>query len=1065
MGVPALFRWLQKNYPKIISKCKEELPNSVDGIEIPIDLSQPNPNGEEFDNLYLDMNGIVHPCTHPEDKPPPKNEDEAMIEIFRYIDRIMAIIRPRKLLYMAIDGTAPRAKMNQQRSRRFRTAQEAKAQAESAKKARQDLIDSGVLAEDKGEEGSGEQEEERFDSNCITPGTPFMKKLSDSLQYYIAQRLEEGTWGECKVILSDASVPGEGEHKIMEYLRGQRAHQMHNPNLKHVIYGLDADLIMLALLTHEPHFKVLREDVFFQNDKDQKCYRCNQFGHRSDQCTGQLNLNQGKGSTNNDVQVLKPFIFLNVNVLREYLEVEMFVPNLQNFKFYVERAIDDWIFLCFFVGNDFLPHMPSLEIREDAISRLIRLYKDNLQKMGGYLVHKGDVDLQRLQILMEAVGQEEPKIFQDRKKREDEHLARQKAREDRYNDRKQDRKQSTISQQDRRAERKANRIMEQRSLEVIPINRPDKVKEMNQKFVKETLEQKNKSNFSHAEMIKQKLLGKRSRIDIDDESKESVEEADGGDQNDSLPSIKVIVVNADGIESKDEVAIANGDDLTSNSQQEFQDSDVIQTGQKEVKENGNQEQEEIEEVDDDDEEEDDINADNVRLWEDGYRDRYYERKFGVDATDIDFRKKLVHSYVEGLCWVLKYYFQGCQSWKWYFPYHYAPFAQDFELTDLQAECKIEFDKGTPFKPFEQLMGVLPAGSKSHIPHQFHHLMTKEDSTIIDFYPEDFKIDLNGKKYAWQGVALLPFIDENRLKDAMEQSYALLDQQELQLDQFGQDILYICKRSIRLYNLLKVCYDDSSSKKLKKPMTLNAGIALLSGSVQPFDQALREGSAVKSAFKQFGMGDLKVHSTISLLYYNTKPKDGYCFPAEIPRNAKVPARVLSEDDRQFVLGGRQRRSTQSRHASQSSQASSSSFNRQSSSQNFDGQSQQQVYPQSAYNFAQHQVSYQSGYPSQSGSYQQYYGNQQQQQQSQYGSSYQQYQYGYAQQNYGYGQQQQQYYGYNQQQQYNYPQQGAQSQHIWYDAQGRPVSGGQNQQHQQYQQHQNSKQNQGNQSYKH
>lgn len=75
------------------------------------------------------------------------------------------------------------------------------------------------------------------------------------------------------------------------------------------------------------------------------------------------------------------FIFVRLNVLREYLERELEMPNLP-FEYEFERAIDDWVFMCFFVGNDFLPHLPSLEIRENAIDRLVALYKKTVYKTG-----------------------------------------------------------------------------------------------------------------------------------------------------------------------------------------------------------------------------------------------------------------------------------------------------------------------------------------------------------------------------------------------------------------------------------------------------------------------------------------------------------------------------------------------------------------------------------------------------------------------------------------------------------------------------------------------------------
>ncbi|CAL1532128.1 unnamed protein product [Lymnaea stagnalis] len=234
MGVPAFFRWLSRKYTSLIVNCVEEKAREVDGVKIPVDTSKPNPNEVEFDNLYLDMNGIIHPCCHPEDRPAPKNEDEMMILIFDFIDRIFSIVRPRRVLYMAIDGVAPRAKMNQQRSRRFRASKETGEKIEDLARVREEVLSKGMYLPPE------KPKEEHFDSNCITPGTPFMFKLAECLRYYVHDRINNDPgWENIKVILSDANVPGEGEHKIMDYIRRQRAQPDHDPNTHHCLCGAD----------------------------------------------------------------------------------------------------------------------------------------------------------------------------------------------------------------------------------------------------------------------------------------------------------------------------------------------------------------------------------------------------------------------------------------------------------------------------------------------------------------------------------------------------------------------------------------------------------------------------------------------------------------------------------------------------------------------------------------------------------------------------------------------------------------------------------------------------------
>jgi 5''-3'' exonuclease len=116
---------------------------------------------------------------------------------------------------------------------------------------------------------------------------------------------------------------------------------------------------------------------------------------------------------------------------------------------------------------------------------------------------------------------------------------------------------------------------------------------------------------------------------------------------------------------------------------------------------------------------------------------------------------------------MKYYYEGCPSWKWFYPFHYAPFASDLKNIDrFRKDCS-NFEMGEPFKPIEQLMAVFPLDSSHAIPKSSRWLMSDPESPIIDFYPKEIVCDPNGKAMPWLWVVLLPFIDEDRLLAALK----------------------------------------------------------------------------------------------------------------------------------------------------------------------------------------------------------------------------------------------------------------------------------------------------------
>jgi len=762
MGVPAFFRWLLEKYPRVIEYVVEEqIEYHPDGKRKFGDTSKENPHGIEFDNLYLDMNGIIHPCCHPEDSSQPSDEDEMINNVFHYIDHIFSMIRPRKVLFMAIDGVAPRAKMNQQRSRRFKAAQEMTENNEQR----------GALLEYYAAKGlpPPPQKPPSWDSNVITPGTPFMDKLAKELRWYVHKRLHSDPgWKNIKVIFTDANVPGEGEHKIAAFIRRCRTVAGWDPNTKHCLYGLDADLFMLGLATHEVQFYVLREEVKF--GKDKPCERCGEVGHWVDDCPNPAKKSSSSGP--------KPFVLAKLPILREYL-LEELTTTVPWGTWDFERSLDDFIFLCFFVGNDFLPHLPSLDIREGAIDNLIELYKKSLGDMNGYLTDgKGKVNLPRVDLLLRKLGKVEDAVFNSRKESESFF------------------KKFNAKREAKRKEAKRKRIEASKKMTLASC------------FVKAT---------------NPDLVGpKESETDKSSEEK-------AGSAMQCEEDIKAVFGDVPGLEIDEEFLSMTFDEQLkaasraakdiSGKAAAHDDTTVINT------------------------------EEDVRFGSPGWKNRYYRAKFKVEydkEKPPPIIKTLFQEYIRGLCWVMLYYYQGCASWSWFFPFQYAPMASD--LANL-GNYRIKFDLGTPFKPYGQLMGVLPAASAHALPPAYRNLMSSPDSPIIDFYPTDFRLDLNGKKFQWQAVTLLPFCDQKRLLAAIEPLWDTLTDDQKRMNSFGTSQVYVnahhpMARTMIALNAAGKDQSPEEQKKNKQKINVQESQGM-GGYVQSYGDVKMPGDDVKS----------------------------------------------------------------------------------------------------------------------------------------------------------------------------------------------------------------------------
>ncbi|ORC93002.1 putative 5-3 exonuclease XRNA [Trypanosoma theileri] len=347
MGIAGFYLWLQRWY----GDCIQDVPESiVDAALKGHMLSEKEESAmRRYDNLYLDMNGLIHPCCHDTNPlPEPESEEEMFERIFAQMDLLYKVVRPRKCLVLCVDGVAPQSKMNQQRSRRFRAAEERLESDALSQECAEAVMKKGLPRPNT---------RDRWDHNVITPSTAFMERVGLAIEWFVMKKLnEDPDWRHITVIFSDAHVPGEGEHKIMQYIRGLRSQPGYDPHTSHVIHGMDADLICLGLSTHEEHVTILRNQLTdtYQPDHNRFCY-------------------------------------FSLYKYRQRLKEDFSSIGKMNF----ERVLDDFVFLCFFVGNDFLPHVPLISIKTKGIELLLDHYVRSFETHS-YLTNKGEVNYNTL---------------------------------------------------------------------------------------------------------------------------------------------------------------------------------------------------------------------------------------------------------------------------------------------------------------------------------------------------------------------------------------------------------------------------------------------------------------------------------------------------------------------------------------------------------------------------------------------------------------------------------------------------------------------------------------------
>ncbi len=285
--------------------------------------------------LYMDFNGCIHPCVakiidrHLNKKQVDKQqvEKEIFIELKRHTLELIEKIKP-SFVMISVDGVAPRAKMEQQRTRRYKSIIEKK------------------------------QRRHVFDTNAISPGTPFMLKLTEEMKDFIKQELIPR---KVRTLFLDHSKAGEGEHKIIQFIKDFK----HSDKVTHIIYGLDADLIMLSLTTGLNNIYLLREKQLFQLKAEDDKKKWNDKGRKTD---NQIEDKMEKVYSYVSIGKFRTFFWNDVNKDFNFSDL---ITQEQFFR--------DFVFVCFMIGNDFLPHLKVINIYNDGVDLLLEKYLEQLK--------------------------------------------------------------------------------------------------------------------------------------------------------------------------------------------------------------------------------------------------------------------------------------------------------------------------------------------------------------------------------------------------------------------------------------------------------------------------------------------------------------------------------------------------------------------------------------------------------------------------------------------------------------------------------------------------------------